>query len=243
MISNIYSWIFPAAVFAAAGLSNLTSSVKHKRNPGRARKNRIIWFSINISLVLGLLTVSALIIDWSEVIWSWSHLYFGLAVLCVFYLSFMLKFIVGVPLILFLTTVILFFNVYFLDWNSFYDVEVVAEFRILSNDQRGIRTEIQRIDLPLVFIEGEGSSVDLVFEFLIINRALFFMTSDKYYRMITPSSELTAPEISDKIISWLVERSFFLSRNIYNIIIGEQELLHLYNIIIDSDQKNIYIEN
>ena len=243
MISNIYSWIFPAAFFAAAGLSNLTSSVKHKRNPERARNNRIIWFSINISLALGLLIISAFIINWSEVIWSRYHLYFGLAVLCVFYLSFMLKFIVGVPLILFLTTVMLFFNVYFQDWNSFYNTEVVAEFRILSNDQRGIRTEIQRIELPLIFIEGEGSSVDLVFECLIISRALFFMTSDKYYRMITPPLEAAAPEIPDRIISWFVENSFFLSRNIYNITIGEQTLLHLYNIRIDSDQKNIYIDN
>ena len=243
MISNIYSWIFPSAVFAAAGLSNLSSSVKHKRNPDRARRNRIIWFSINISLALGFLMVSAFIIDWSEVIWSRNHLYFGLSVLCVFYLSFMFKFIIGIPLILFFTTIILFLNVYIQDWNPVPSGEVVARFRVLSNDQRGIRAEIQGKKLPVVFIEGEGSSIDLGFEYLIINRTLFFMSSDKYNKMIIPSSEVGGLKISDKIISRVADNTFFLSRNIYNITIGEQALLHLYDIVIDSDQKNIYIEN
>ncbi|MCK5200083.1 MAG: hypothetical protein KAR21_17115 [Spirochaetales bacterium] len=243
MIFNIYSWIFPAAVFAAAGLSNLSSSVKHKRNPVRAGRNRMIWFSINISLALGLLMVSAFVINWSEVIWSRAHLYFGLAVLSLFYLSFIMKFIIGVPLVLFLAVVTLFFNVYLQDWNPASPGDVLAEFRILSNNQDIIKAEVHERGQPVVFIEGKDLYLTLVFESLVINRYLFFISSEKYYRMMTPSLRAEEPGFSDKIITWFAGNSFFLSRYIYNIDIGDQSILHLYSIVIDADQKNISIEN
>lgn len=243
MIFNIYSWIFPAALFAAAGLSNLSSSVKHKRNPVRAGRNRMIWFSINISFALCFLMVSTFIIDWSEVIWSWNHLYFMLAVLSVFYLSFMLRFIIGVPLILFLTTVTLFLNVYLQDWNPASPGDVLAEFRILSNNQSIIKAEVHEREQPVVFIEGEDLNLTLVFESLVINRYLFFIDSDRYYRMITPSLKADGSGFSDKIISWFAGNSFLLSGYIYNINIGDQSILHLYSVVIDADQKNISIGN
>ena len=243
MIFNIYSWIFPAALFAAAGLSNLTSSIKHKRNPERADRNKITWFSINISIALGFLMVSAFIIDWSEVIWSRNHLYFVLVVLSVFYLSFMLRFIIGVPLILFLTTVTLFLNVYLQDWSPADRGDVLAEFRILSKNQSVIMAEIYENEQAVVFVEGEYLNLTLDFESLIINRYLFFTGSDRYYRMITPQIEAAEPGVSEKVITWLVENSFFLSREKYSIDIGNQALLHLYSVIIDADQKNISIGN
>ena len=49
--------------------------------------------------------------------------------------------------------------------------------------------------------------------------------------------------VSEKVITWLVENSFFLSREKYSIDIGNQALLHLYSVIIDADQKNISIGN
>lgn len=243
MIFNIYSWIFPAAVFAAAGMSNLTSSIRHKRNPDRADRNRIIWFSINISIALVFLMVSTIIIDWSEVIWSRDHLYFVLTVLCVFYLSFMMKFIIGIPLILFLSLTTLFLNVYLQDWNPASGGDVLAEFRILSKNQNVIMAEIYENEQAVVFVEGEHLNLTLDFESIIINRYLFFTGSDRYFRMISPLLDVAEPDVSEKIITWLVENSFFLSKNRFSIDIGNMALLHLYSVIIDADQKNISIGN
>ncbi|MCK5198768.1 MAG: hypothetical protein KAR21_10475 [Spirochaetales bacterium] len=243
MIFNIYSWIFPAALFTAAGLSNLTSGSKHKRNPARADRNKIIWFSINISIALGFLMVSAFIIDWSGVIWSRGHLYFGLAVFSVFYLSFMMRFIIGIPLILFLTAATLFLNVYLQSWNPASGGEVLAEFRILSKNQSVVIAEIYENEQAVVFVEGENLNLVLDFESIIISRYLFFTGSDSYYRMITPQIKEAEPGVSEKIITWLADNSFFLSRAGYSIDIGNQALLHLYSVVIDPDQKNISIGN
>ncbi len=243
MIFNIYSWIFPAAVFAAAGLSNLTSSVKYKRNPDRAVRNRIIWFSLNISFSIGLLAVSAFIFNWSEVDWSINHLYFALAVFTAFYLSFMMKFIIGVPLILFLSAAVLFFTIYLQDWNPASSGDILAGFRILSNSQNTIMAEVHERGQPVVFIEGEDLKLTLVFESLIISRYLFFIDSKRYYKMITSSSEVNKSGFQDRIIIWLASNTSLVSRFVYKIDIGDQPLLHLYSIEIDADQKNISIGN
>ena len=186
--------------------------------------------------------VSAFIIDWSEVIWSRDHLYFGLAVLGVFYLSFMMKFIIGVPLVIFLTIGILFFNVYLQDWSPASEGDVLAEFRILSNNQSVIMAEVYENEQPVVFIEGENLNLTLTFESLIINRYLFFIGPARYYRMVTPL-EAEEPGFSDKIFSWVTANTFLLSRSMYNIDIGDQSRLHLYSVVIDADQENISIGN
>lgn len=243
MIFNIYSWIFPAAVFTAAGLSNLTFRIRHKRNPVGAGRNRIIWFSINISLALGILMMSTFIIDWSAVVWSRDQLYFGLSVMGVFYLSFMMKFIIGVPLVLLLTVSTLFLNVYLQDWNPASAGDLLAEFRILSNNQSVIMAEVSAKKRPLVFLEGKKSKLTLIFESLIINRYLFFIDSPRYFRMVSDLSSPEIPGLTDKIIDWLVLNSFFISKAIYSVDIGDQSLLHLYHIVIDEDYKNISIGN
>ena len=61
--------------------------------------------------------------------------------------------------------------------------------------------------------------------------------------MIIPLSEAAKPGFSEKIISFITEKSFFLSKDRYSINIGNQELLHLYSIVIDEDQRNISIGN
>ena len=243
MIFNIYSWIFPAAVFAAAGLSNLTSSVRHKRNPDRAVRNRIIWFYLNISFSIGLLAVSAFIVDWSEVNWSMNHLYFTLAVFSVFYLSFMMKFIIGVLVILLLAAAVLFFNVYLQDWNSASSGDVLAGFRILSNNKNIIIAEVHERGQPVVFIEGQDLKLTLFFESLIISRYLFFIDSARYYKMITTSSEADKSGFQDKIVAWLASNTFLVSQSVFKIDIGDRPLLYYYNVEIDADQKNISIGN
>ncbi|MDA3939014.1 MAG: hypothetical protein PF693_06875, partial [Spirochaetia bacterium] len=77
MITNLYTWIFPAAVFVAAGIFNLSSSVKRKRNPKRAHGHKIVWFSINISIAFCFIAGSVFFVNWSEIIWSTKYLYFS----------------------------------------------------------------------------------------------------------------------------------------------------------------------
>ena len=240
MISNLYTWILPAAIFIAAGLSNLGSSVNRKRNPERARRNKVVWFSLNISIALCFISGSVFFVDWPEIIWSLTYLYFTLAALFVFYLVFVYKNIISIPLVFIFTLIVLFFNIYFQEWTELPDSGELGKYRILSFDQNEMKIELSGFGAPPVFLLGESSVLTLTFEVLQIHKILFFINSDSYYRMSHSALEFG---FSDIVINFLVEKSFLLSGSIYSIDIEDNALLYQYSIVLDNDQKKISIEN
>lgn len=240
MISNLYTWIFPAALFAAAGLSNLSPSVKRKRNPARAGSNKVVWFSLNISIAFCFLMGSVFFVKWSEIDWSLSYLYYSLAVLGIFYLGFLFKYIIGLPLVFIFTLIVLFFNIYFQDWREVPSGGVIGKYRILSHDTSGVKAEVSGFSSSPVFAKGEGSVLTLNFKVLELDKMLFFIKSGSYYRMADIFFE---SGLSDLIIDFMAENSFLLSGNTYMIDIADKALLYQYSIVLDIDQKKIFIEN
>lgn len=240
MISNLYTWIFPAAVFLAAGIFNLSSSVKHKKNPERAVRNRIIWFSLNISIAFCFIAVSSFFVNWSEFVWSSGYLYFSLIVFILFYISFVLRFIIGLPLIILLTLTVLFFSIYFQEWRPVPDHGVLGQYRILSSDKDGVTAELSVFDSSTVFIEGEGTDLVLDFEIMEIDRILFFIASDNYYRISDP---LSKAGWADTSVDFIAEKTCLLSREIYSVKIINKALFLLHSIVMDVDHKKIFIGN
>jgi len=240
LITNFYTWIFPAAVFTAAGIFNLSSSVKRKRNPKRARGHRIVWFSINISIAFCFIAASAFFVNWSEFIWSTNYLYFSLIIFVLFYLSFILRYIIGLPLFFLLAVIILFFNIYLQEWRPLPASGVLGQYRILSNDMEEITAELSVFNSKSVFVKEDGSDLFLNFEVLKIDRSLFFIDSNNYYRLVEPSSNLG---LADKIIIFLTERTFLLSQDSYSVKLFDEVLFYQYSIVLDLHQKKIIIEN
>jgi len=240
LISNLYTWIFPAAVFLAAGLSNLSASVKKKRNKKRAYNNRIVWFSINFSVAFCFLAASSFFVDWSEFVWLPSYLYFFLVVISIFYLIFIYKFIFGLPVLFFLTFIVLFFNIYLQEWRILPDNGVVGWYRLMSHDENEIRAEISSFDSSSVFINKESSDLVLKFELLELDKVLFFIDSNKYYRI---ADSLTESGVSERIVGFLIKNTFFVSESIYTLEITQFAILHKYNIILDTDRKKIFTDN
>ena len=240
MISNLYTWIFPAAVFLAAGLSNLSASVKKKRNKKRANSNRIVWFSINFSIAFCFLAASSFFVNWSEFVWLPSYLYFFLTIIIIFYLIFIYKFIFGLPVVFFFTFIVLFFNIYLQEWRILPDNGVVGWYRLMSYDENGIRAEISSFDSSSVFINKESSDLILEFELLELDRSLFFIDSNRYYRI---ADSLIEPGFSERIVDFLIKNTFFVSESIYNLEITQFSILHQYNIVLDIDRKKIFTDN
>lgn len=240
MILNLYAWIFPAAFFTAAGLSNLTPCVKGKRNPVRARSNRVVWFSLNISIAFCFMTGSVFFVNWANVVWSMAYLYFSLTVLIIFYLGFIFKYIIGLPIVFIITFLTLFFNIYLQGWKEVPDQGVISRYRILSIDQSGLKAEISGIEASPVILVGEGASLNLGFDVLEFDKMLFFIKSDIYYRLTDLKLE---PDISESIIKFMVRNSFLLSWDTYEIDIKNKALLYEYSIVLNRDQKKIYIDN
>ncbi len=240
MILNLYTWIFPAAIFTAAGLSNLISNVKSKRNPVRARSNRIVWFSLNISIAFCFITGSVFFVNWADVVWSMAYLYFSLAVLIIFYLGFVFKYIIGLPLVFVFIFLILFFNIYLQGWKEIPEHGVISQYRILSSDQSGLKAEVSGIEDSPVFLIGEEGALSLSFDVLEFDEMLFFISSDIYYRITDPHSE---SDFSESIISFMVRNLSLISWDIYEIIIKNKALLYKFNIVLDRDQKKIFIDN
>ncbi len=240
MISNFYTWIFPAALFAAAGLSNLSSSVKGKRNPSRAHSNRVVWFSLNISIALCFLTGSVFFVNWSQIDWSVTYLYFSLAVLIIFYLGFIFKYIIGLFIIFIFAFIVLFFNIYLQNWKEIPPGGIISTFRILSSDQDGLKAEISGLGASPLFIEGEGSFITINYNVLELDKVIFFINSDIYYREMY---SLSKTGFSESIVNLLARKSFLVSQNTYSINIEDNALLYEYSIILDRDRKKIYIEN
>jgi len=238
LILNLYTWIFPAAVFAAAGLGNLSSSVKRKRNPGKARSNRIVWFSLNMSIAFCFLGASVFFVDWSLFEWSVTYLYYFLIVLIIFYLGFLLKYFIGLPLVFIIAVTVLFFNLYLQNWGAVPEDGILGRYRILSNDQGTIKAELSILDPSFVFIEEESGPVVLNFEFLEIDRALFFVTGS-YYRV---EEFAYIPGLSNKLIDFLVQNTFFLSEKKYSAVLADTVLLSQYRIILDADGEKIFVE-
>ena len=239
MILNLYTWIFPAAVFAAAGLGNLSSSVRRKRNPGKARRNRIVWFSLNMSIAFCFLGTSVFFVEWTQLVWSVTYLYFFLIVLIIFYLGFLFKYFIGLPLVFIVAVIVLFFNIYLQDWIAVPDDGILGKYRILSNDQGVIKAELSVLNTPLVFIEKESGPVLLDFEFLEIDRALFFVAGN-YYRMVESAF---LPGLSYKIKNFLVQNTFLLSEKKYSVVLLDKVLLYQYRIILDTNGNKIFVEN
>jgi len=238
LILNIYTWIFPAAVFAAAGLSNLSSCVKRKRNPMKARSNRIVWFSLNISTAFCFLGASVFFVEWSQLVLSATYLYYFLTVLIIFYLGFLFKYFIGLPLVFIISVSVLFFNLYLQDWGVVPEDDILGRYRILSNDQGTIKAELSILNTSFVFIEEENGPILLDFEFLEIDRTLFFI-SGNYYRM---AQSLFISGLSDKLISFLVDSTFFLSEKKYSVVLLDRVLLSQYQIILDADGEKIFVE-
>lgn len=239
MISNLYTWIFPAAMFTAAGLRNLTSSVKRKRNPAKARRNRVVWFSLNISIAFCFLAGSVFFVDWDGIVWSVLYLYFSLAVLGIFYFGFVFRYIIGLPLVFAFTLVVLFFNIYLQGWTELPVGGDIGQYRLLSNEHSfnehsGVKAEVTITGAVPVFIQGEGSVLSLNFEVLQFNKILFFISSDIYYRM---TNLIPEPGFSDLIINYLVEKSFLISGKTYSVSIEDKALLYQYRIILDKNKK------
>ncbi len=240
MILNLYTWIFPAAIFTAAGLSNLSSSVKRKRNPERARRNRVVWFSLNISIALCFLTGSVFFVNWQEIVWSLTFLYFFIAVVSISYLGFVFKYTIGLSLVITFALIVLFFNIYLQEWIELPSGGEIGKYRLLSHDQGEVKAEVSVIGSSPVFMQGEGSVLLLNFEVLQFNKMLFFISSDSYYRM---TNFLLKSELSDIVINFLVEKSLFLSKNTYAVDIEDNTLLYQYSIVLDIDKKKIFIVN
>lgn len=240
MILNLYTWIFPAAVFIAAGLSNITAGIKKKRNKKRKHSSWIVWFSINFSIAFCFLTASVFFVDWSEVVWSSLYIYFSLIVIAVFYFIFIYKFILGIPVVLFLTIIVLFFNIYLQAWNILPENGVVGWYRLMSYDGNVIRAEISSFDSPSFFIYKESTDLNLKFELLELDRSLFFIDSNRYCRIAEP---LIEKGVSERIFEYLIENTFFVSQSIYTLEITQFSILHKNNIIIDIDQKKIFTDN
>jgi hypothetical protein len=239
LISNIYSWIFPAAIFTAAGLSNLSTRVKRKRNPSRAGHNKIVWFSINISIAIALLAASVFFVDWRAIDWSQTHLYFSLAIFVVFYISFVFKYITGIPIILVLV-IILFFRVYIQDWKEISPGDIIAEYRVLSNDHGRLKAEIYMSEQSVLFIEGADSDLSLTFEAMEMDKTMFFVPYQYYFRLMNSHS---SKDISDKIINFLSDKTFLIDNIVYSVDILESDLLNKYSVVYQSEPGNIFIEN
>jgi len=237
LILNLYTWIFPAAVFAAAGLSNLSSSVKRKRNKGKARRNRIVWFSLNMSIAFCFLGASVFFVEWSQLVWSVTYLYFFLIVLIIFYLGFLFKYFIGLPLVFIIAVTVLFFNLYLQDWGAVPEDGILGRYRILSNDQGAIKAELSILNTSFVFIEEESGPILLDFEFLEVDKALFFVAGN-YYKIAEP---IFISGLSYKIISFLARNTFFLSEKKYSIVLLDRVLLSQYLIILDADAQKIFV--
>ncbi len=240
MIANIYSWIFPAVFFAAAGMYEFTlalfSWVKHRKDSSR----RVVWFYILISASIGILTVSAFFVDWSQVEWNLYHLYFGVFFLVIFYFGFLFKFILGFPLVVLLAAVVLLFNLYFQEWNPIGRDNPVATFRVLSRNNDGVKLELKSPGLPLRFSEADSSSLDLSFEIIKVNKMLFLSKESFYSRIIPLSENSSENSLLDSLLSWTESASFLLSRRIYTVTIGKESLLYKYAVIIEPEE-NIYV--
>jgi hypothetical protein len=239
LISNIYSWIFPAAIFVAAGLSNLITRVKRKHNPSRAGHNKIVWFSINISIAIALLAASVFFVDWRAIDWSQTHLYFSLTIFVVFFISFVFKFITGIPIILVLV-IILFFRVYIQDWKEISPGDIIAEYRILSNDQGRLKAEVYMSEQSVLFIEGAESNLSLSFEALEMDKTMFFVPHKYYFRLMDSPSPIG---ISGEIINFLSGKTFLLDNKVYSVNILGSDLLHKYSVVYKGEPGNIFIEN
>jgi hypothetical protein len=240
LISNIYTWIFLAAVFSAAGLSNFSSSVKRKRNPERARRNRIVWFSINISIVFVFFGASVFYVNWQELVLSPTHLYFSIFVFGIFYTGFIFKYIIGLPLIFIFAVIILLFNIYLQNWQAVPSDGILAKYRILSNDISGFKAEISEFDTNAVFIKEISEDLILEFELLEIDKTLFFIESENYYRF---ADSLVKSDFPDNLIDYISLKTIFLSGKKINVNISNSTLLHQYNILYDWDNKKIVIDN
>jgi len=240
LISNLYTWIFPAAVFAAAGIFNLGSSVRRKRDPKRARSNKLIWFSINISIAFCFIAASAFFVNWSEFVWSVKYLYFSLIVFILFYLSFIFRYVIGLPLVFILALIVLFFNTYLQEWRPVNPDRVLGSYRILSNNGEGVAAELSVFNSVSPFIKEDSSDIVLIFEIMEIDRSLFFIDSMRYYRL---KNSMTKLNWKEKIINYIVERTFLLSKEDYSVKLSDKVLFFQYSMVLDIYQKKIIIEN
>ena len=227
-------------MFVAAGLNNLSSRVNRKRNPVRAGKNRIVWFSLNISIALCSITGSVFFVNWSEINWSINYIYFSLVFFGIFYFGFLFKYVIGVPLFFVFTCIVLFLNIYLQEWIEIPPGGELGNYRILSHDQNYVKAELTVFGGSPVFLQGESSQVTLGFEVLQFDEMMFFLNSDSYFRMTDPVSKTG---FSDLIINTLAENLFLLTENIYTVDIEAKALLYQYTLILDKDQKKIIIEN
>ncbi len=237
MITNIYSWIFPAAFFAAAGMYEITLALFSRIKQREGWSKRLIWFYIFISVSLGILTVSAFFTNWAMVGWSIHHLYFSIFFLLVFYFGLLFKSVIGLPLIILLFGIVIFFNLYFKDWNPIGRENPVLVFRVLSRDGSGVKMELQGPGSALQFSEADKQNVNLSFEVIQVDKIFFFSKESFYSRRIPVGEAPSDNNFLYRIVDWIESDTFLLSRSVLDISIGDQPLLYKYAVIIDSPEK------
>ena len=239
MISNLYFWIFPAAVFTAAAFSNFSFMILRKKSEKNFGSISVVWIFLNLSIAFIFFIGSVFFVNWKDLTWDWSYISFFLVFLIAFYFGFIFKLIVGIPLLFSLTVIIMFFTMYFSDWNPVPTNGEVAQYRILSTSDRLIKAELYGIKKEPLFVEGSGNSINLKFSTLKTNSVLFFIKPDLYYKWFQASYKT---DFFENIVNFLTEKTFFLSKENYSVVINKNTILYLYRIIFSPDNKKIIIE-
>ena len=239
MISNLYFWIFPAAVFSAAGFSSLSYIFLRKKSQNISGSNRIVWIFLNLSIAFIFFIGSVFFVNWENLIWSWSYIYFFLIFLVLFYFGFIFKLIVGFPLFFSLSVIVMFLTIYLYSWNIVPPNGEIAHYRLLSTVDSKIKAELYGIKKEPLFMENTGDSIHLELVTIKTTSILFFIKPDLYYKWSVNSVDFG---FFDKIIDYLAEKTFFLSKRTYSINIGKEPILYLYSIVFSPDNK-IIIEN
>jgi len=240
LILNLYFWIFPAAVFTAAAMSNLSFLLKMKIKHESSGSNRIVWFFLNLSVAFIVFIVSVFFVNWENLVWSWSYVCFFLIFLVVFYFGFIFKLKIGFPLFFFLSAIVLFFTIYFHDWNIVPPGGEIAHYRLLSKADNEIKAELYGIKNEPLFMENPGDSIYLELVTVKTNSVLFFIKPDLYYKW----SEFPFDSgFFDNVINYFSEKTFFLSKSTHSINIGKERILYLYNIVLSPENKIIIMEN
>lgn len=117
---------------------------------------------------------------------------------------------------------------------------VLGQYRILSNDKNAIIVELSLFDTMPVFVKEEEADISLNFEIMEVDRFLFFVNSNSYYRVTKPLFEMG---LADKIINYTADKTFFLSVDNYSVKLSSEAIFLQYDIVFDMDQKKIIIEN
>ncbi len=240
MISNLYFWIFLAAVSTAAAFSSLRIPGKRKNTQKGSGSNRSVFFFIYLTISFCFFIGSVFFVDWLKVTWDWYYVWFFVAFVLVFYFSFVFKLVVGVPVFLSILVMYLFISIYLYSWNVVPSDGKVAQYRILSTTENRIRVELYGVKIDPLFIEKSGKSMSLELNTLKINSLLFFVNPGLYYEW---SETHINNAFFEKIINYLADKTILLGKKIYLVNIGNKTILYLYSIILTPDNKIIIMEN